>query len=225
MEKDKNNNQEKKHQHNKKENLFQKYGVLFAVFILILIFTFSFALISDLLKQEKQNEEFFQGILFYSNTKKPSLLLAQIAERKLFLISPEFTKESSYLNSQMSDAIVRFTVVLTYLGKSTIILGRVTEGNDVNYCYTNEGDVLTGKELDKNECLAYLDNNSYVKILIEKPNNKQSKIRVEEGLIEIKPKSEHDISQLSHLVLRKLFNENADLAIEASNKKAEGLIR
>ena len=196
-------------------------NTIISIIALGIIFSFAIVIYSDLTRNP--NEEIISGTKFISDSGKPSTQLKEFSLRQNFIVSPEFTKQPSPLNAKMTDVITRFNTVFAYAGKSSTVIARTFDSNILVSCYTNEGSYLGGKEITGEECLSQLADPEYLVVKVSAPAGKEALVRITGNAIEIMPKDDSEISSLPHLVLRLMFGQLADTAINSANIKADAL--
>jgi len=156
-----------------------------------------------------------EGIRFVSNSE-PSELFNEMRNSKTFIISPQFVEKGSE-NTYMVSTITLFSTVLIAKDKDVIIVGRVLDedGNLVK-CQTNLGDVKTNEELSGEECDLLLSDNFSTKIFISFPTGEAPLIELEPRIIRISPSSFDDISHVSFVAAKALY-EDAEQIIDQVN--------
>lgn len=198
--------------------------IILAVLVLGVIIALSLALFFDL-GRSSSKEEIIGGARFVSDSVKPSDHLSLLSRRSVFVVSPEFTVGSGKANSFMADIIVRSNIILAFENKQSVVVARTVDAaGELLSCYTNEGDYREGKEIDVNECISVLSNPDNAVIKVSLPTGeKESVVNVSGNVVGVFPSSEEDVSSLSHLVLRLIFGDGVDEAIELANKKSSEL--
>ncbi|MFH0970058.1 MAG: hypothetical protein V1776_01205 [Candidatus Diapherotrites archaeon] len=196
---------------------------LYFLFVLLFALAFYFSVTqtspSDLWDSFFENSyshtESQQGIIFASNDAIPSVILATIAQKNSFVLSPVGLKGSASLNKEVADALIQQQIVLGGHQKLTQTILRVYDTVDGNWigCQTDFG---TGKEsefISLEECNALLHTTNAITIRIAFPDaeRKQPLVEVTPTTITIFPVLESDIPGVNFLLMRSLYADAPDL--------------
>ncbi|MCR4335222.1 MAG: hypothetical protein NUV57_01655 [archaeon] len=193
----------------------ETYFYITAIVAVLIVVLAGFIFINLDLSDYKYSVE-REGVRFVSNSAQPSELLSEMRNSKTFIISPQFVEIGSE-NTYMVSTITLFSTVLIAKGKDVIVVGRVLDekGNLIK-CQTNLGNVKTNEELSVEKCNQLLSDNFNTRIFISFPTGKTSLVELEPRTIKITPSSFTDISHVSFVVAKALY-EDAEQIIEQVN--------
>jgi len=112
------------------------------------------------------------GLLVESNEFNPESYFAELGNSKSFIVSPAMHEKVTATDQHVFAAATTVSVVLNGNAKEVEMLIRVFgEGNSLLYCLSNLGDVKTSAEISKEDCLAKLDSDARVRVLLEAPDS------------------------------------------------------
>lgn len=153
-------------------------------------------------------------VVFVSAKPNPLAQLEFLAERRLFIVSPELYPEGT-ANTYMTGPLVQFLTIFESKKRSTITIARAInpQTGELMYCQTNKGDERTNEELAPEDCKLQLSNPDYVKVYLSFPkaNAAQSKVILEQNQITIQPASYNTMTSASITVLKQMYEDTEDI--------------
>lgn len=153
------------------------------------------------------------GITYYSNEYTPTTFFLEFNQNERIYISPTMTE--SGMNNLAANAMNLWLVVLAGNNITPIQLIRVqSEDGQLEYCYTNNGDVKTSEELSKEECQAIIDNPEYAKVILE--TNGTNTVYLEKNKATVNAQSFEVISQVNFFVMKKGFPNAEDVVLKVN---------
>ncbi|MDD5163351.1 MAG: hypothetical protein PHD95_04040 [Candidatus ainarchaeum sp.] len=196
-----------------KKNLF--YIVGFFIVIAVIAWGAAFALAKpNFIYNYNAN-----GLIVRSNDFDPKMYFAELGNSTNFIVSPEMHETVSADDHSVFGAANIFSVVLTGNKKAVVMLVRVLDsGNSLAYCMTNKGSLQVSEKVSKEQCLAYLDSNSAVKIMVDYPSEsfQIASAFLEKDRITIRTNSASNIGN-SAFVVSAIMYENTEEIISKSN--------
>ena len=188
------------------------------VIVAILIVLLSAFIITNIEWEEYKYSVTRNGVEFVSNIDEPAVLLQELRETDSFLVSPEFVKQGPE-NAYMVSPLIIFSTVLSAKQKNLLTVGRVFEDGELLECQSNLGEVLTNKEISKEECEQLLNDEIYAKIFVAMPDSSLSnpKVILEKGVMHIYPTSFDDVSDVSFIAIEAMYPD-AEAIIDSVNE-------
>ncbi|MCK4884098.1 MAG: hypothetical protein KAS30_04460, partial [Candidatus Diapherotrites archaeon] len=115
--------------------------------------------------------------------------------------------------------LIIFSTVLSAKQKNLLTVGRVFEDGELLECQSNLGEVLTNKEISKEECEQLLNDEIYAKIFVAMPDSSLSnpKVILEKGVMHIYPTSFDDVSDVSFIAIEAMYPD-AEAIIDSVNE-------
>ncbi len=191
----------------------------FPIYVLLIALIVLFAFIATVGFPPDASTIQSEGVLFHSESSSPIEHLSELANEEEFIVSVEVHDPVEATDSLMFNGFALFLVVLNGNNKSTIQLLRVVEGENLSYCLTNYGDLKTEERITVEECLATLNDEEKVVVLIDFPNPSLSKpiVTLSGKKIAVESNSIDTINNASFTVLKAMFN-NAEEVLAKSNR-------
>lgn len=207
----------------KKIHLSQRLITALVAALVLLAVLFASLTIMQLLNPYKYSTV-ENGVEFLSDVQSPDAQLAALAEKRLFIVSPELYGQGT-ANSYMASSLVVFNAVLKANGRTAVSLARVLdEDGTLLFCQTNEGQALTNREISAEECEGWLADSEYVKVMVSMPDAslKMPRVIATKGSILIMPDSFQSVSSVSFRALEKMYPNSAEI-IDEINRMLAGL--
>jgi len=156
------------------------------------------------------------GINYYSNILTPNESFTQLKQQSVVYVSPilEENKASPYFTNSLN----LWQIVLIGNKINPIQLIRVTENNELIYCYTNFGNVTDSNQISVQNCKAVLNNNENFVVYIEEGNKG---VLLENNKITVSSK-ETESGQVNFAVIKEIF-PNAQEILDIVNQKIYGI--
>ncbi len=147
----------------KKTKEIENWKVITTILILIIIIIGGLFLILTEIPFYKYSFE-VNGVPYYSDYYTPGEFLQTIKQEEKVFVSPILREDEISLTTV--NALLLWNVVLNINGVEVEQLIRVKEGNELKYCYTNEGKVELNEQITVEECEQKLRSDNWI-ILIE----------------------------------------------------------
>jgi hypothetical protein len=159
------------------------------------------------------------GLLVRSNDFDPKVYFAELGDSSNFIVSPEMHESVSADDHSVFGAANIFSVVLTGNKKTVVMIVRVLDSsNSLAYCMTNKGSTQVSEKISREQCLAYLDSNAAVKIMVDYPSEsfQAASAVLEKDRIAIRTNNASNIGNAAFLVSAIMY-ENTEEIISKSN--------
>ena len=158
-----------------------------------------------------------QGIPYCSNTHTPTSFLSEFAKNEVVYVSPildEFGADQLIVN-----AMNLWQVVLIGNDINVTQLIRVKVDDQINYCYTNRGDVKTAEKISLEECNIIINDPKTAVVLLE---DGREKVVMDGKKIYIYSSTSKVTSQVNFAIIKQIF-PNAQSVLDIVNEKIYGI--
>ncbi len=190
------------------------FGV--AVFLAFLLVGAAFYWPSE---EKYQFESVEGGILFASNVEHPTQILKEnFLDASDFIVSLDYVQGNA-ANSQLGQAMVLLTEVLTVQHKKVSIVVRSLDGEgNVLACQTNDANKHANRSISREECLKLFENTSTIDIFVHYPDSSlpRSKVVLDLHTAHVFPKIPSDSANASYILLKTMYSDT-DSIVAAIN--------
>jgi len=157
------------------------------------------------------------GISYCSNTYVPEAFFEEFRENELVYVSPILDEIGA--DQFVVNAMNLWQVILIGNEIDAVQLIRVKADGQINYCYTNQGDVKTAKEITLEECNNILNNPENAVVFLE---DGREKVLLENKKMWIYSSTNKVIGQVNFAVIKQMF-PNAQTILDIVNEKIYGI--
>ena len=198
--------------------LLQKnFLIILALFIIIVI---AFIGIISVVNSSCGFSKFsftIQGIDYCSNTTVPETFFEEFEQNDLVYISPILDEVGA--DQLVVNAMNLWQVVLIGNEIDVVQLIRVRANDQINYCYTNEGDVKTAEQITLEECNNILNDPANAVLFLEEG---REKVVMNNKKIWIYSSTSKVVGQVNFAIIKQIF-PNAQNILDIVNEKIYGI--